>query len=79
MGCIKAVTRYTLLSDAFLFFGFMIRKLVLKFFKFLFPFWAKGRVGFQPAFVPSSGRGEADLSFGGKGANSPIPPNILFQ
>jgi hypothetical protein len=41
--CIKAVTRYVVLADVFLFFCFLIRKLVLKNFKFLFPFWAKGR------------------------------------
>ncbi len=43
--CIKAVTRYTLLADVFLFFCFLIRKLVLKNFQiffFRFGFWAEG-------------------------------------
>jgi len=38
-----AVACYTLLADVFLFFCFLIRKLVLKIFKFLFPFEGEGR------------------------------------
>jgi len=34
--CIKAVTRYAVLADVFLFFCFLIRKLVLKNFKISF-------------------------------------------
>ena len=43
--CIKAVTRYAVLADVFLFFCFLIRKLVLKNFQisfFRFEFWAEG-------------------------------------
>ena len=41
--CIKAVTRYTLLADVFLFFCPALAGLVLKNFQISFSFWAKGR------------------------------------
>jgi len=42
-GTEQAVAAYTLLADVFLFFCFPIGKFGFQNFKFLFPFWAKGR------------------------------------
>jgi len=45
--CIKAVTRYTLLADVFLFFCFLIRKLVLKNFQISFFVLGEGQRGLR--------------------------------
>lgn len=45
--CIKAVTRYTLLADVFLFFCFLIRKLVLKNFQISFSVLGEGQRGIK--------------------------------
>jgi len=43
--CIKAATRYAVLADVFLFFCFLIRKLVLKNFKISFSVFDFGQRG----------------------------------
>jgi len=45
--CIKAVTRYAVLADVFLFFCFLIRKLVLKNFQISFSVLGEGQRGIK--------------------------------
>jgi hypothetical protein len=45
--CIKAVTRYAVLADIFLFFCFLIRKLVLKNFQISFSVLGEGQRGIK--------------------------------
>jgi hypothetical protein len=45
--CIKAVTRYAVLADVFLFFCFLIRKLVLQNFQISFSVLGEGQRGIK--------------------------------